>query len=159
MHQQPQLCEVREGFPLEYAAQVGFDIGGAGEAGIAADEAKEKAVRAQAPEDAVASVEPVLYRRCGRTPAPVCRQMSARVIEIVGRWHDHDRHAAIKTLKRHRKLPLTQGSYPDAPHISEAEHVVQELLDESDRGRVRRGLACSQIGNERLANAKIACDF
>jgi hypothetical protein len=85
--------------------------------------------------------------------------MSARVIEIVGRWHDHDRHAAIETLKRHRKLPLPQGSYAHATHIRKTEHVVQELFNESIRGSVRWGLACGQIGNERLANAKMACDF
>jgi hypothetical protein len=159
MHQQPQRCEIGEGFALEHAPQVGLDIGRAGKAGVAANQAKENPVRAQAPESAFTGIEPVPDGRCSRTPAPISRQMSAQIIEIDGRRHDHDRCAAVEPLKRHRELPLSDGACADPTNISETEHVAQELLDESDRGSVRRGLACGQIGKKRLADAEITRDL
>jgi hypothetical protein len=78
------------------------------------------------------------------------------VIEIVGRRHDHDRHTPVKTLKRYRELPLADRAGANPPNISKTEYVAQELLDKGDRGSVRRSFACSQIGKERLADAKIA---
>ena len=47
--QQPQRGEIGEGFALEDAAQVGFDIGGAREAGVVAHEAQVDAVGSTGP--------------------------------------------------------------------------------------------------------------
>jgi hypothetical protein len=94
-------------------------------AGVAANEAQEDPVRAHAPQSALAGIEPVLDGRCGRAPAAICRQMSARAIEIVGRRHNHDRHPAVDTFECHRKLPLAAGAGADAAHISEAKHLAQ----------------------------------
>src|SRR5258708_61864 len=128
MDQQPQRGEICEGIAFKNAAQVGLNIGWTREASVTANKANTAPVRAKAPESVFTGVEPVLDGRCGRTPAPICRKMSARVIEIVGRRHDHDRHTAVESFERNRKLALALSAYADATHIiSKAEHVMKDL--------------------------------
>ena len=85
--------------------------------------------------------------------------MSAGPVEIVGRRHDHDRHAAAEPFERNGELALAERARADAANVGETEHVAQQLLDETDRGAVRRGLARRQFGEERLADAEVARDL
>jgi len=62
MNEQPQRREVSEGVGFEDAAQVGFDIGGTGQARIVAHETQVQPVRAKSPERAFTGIQPFLQR-------------------------------------------------------------------------------------------------
>ena len=107
MNQKPERREIREQLGLEHATQIGLDVSRSREARIVTHEAQPRAIGAQAPERAVARIQPILYGRCGRAPPPVRGQLRARPVEIIRRRHHHHRHTTAKAFERNRELAVT----------------------------------------------------
>src|SRR5262245_24172956 len=64
--------------------------------------------------------------------------MIAGPVELVGGRHDHHRHTAVEPFQRDRELPPSKRPRFHAFEIGEAEHVVQEVFDESGCGAYSR---------------------
>ena len=71
-----------------------------------------------------------------RRPSAVRCALGA--VELIGRRHDHDRHAAGERFERHCEFAVAERAGADAANVGETEYVAQQLSTKRDRGRGRR---------------------
>ncbi len=158
--QQPERGEVGEVLAFEDAAQVGLDIGGAREAGVVAHEAQVRAVGSEAPERAVAGVEPVLQRGGGRAAAAVVARcaLGRSRSSAGGTTTTGTRPPSASSVTANCALAERAGA--DAANVGEAEDVAQQLLDETRLVAAAEGASLAvELGKQRLADAEVARDL